>query len=472
MGKVFSYVMYMRSWYLWDYNFINGVKHFFKSNTIDKYAVEAKKRKSPICKIIILLLIIHSCFPGFSQKAGLTETMLTDTARTKSGYSDLAVTGGVNSIDADLKSDDAIKASWLNIDVSKKLFRRYYSFKRKIKRKYQIAMGTDYMFLNQFASFSFSDKQASSGIYRFFSTWDAFHTKCGTRGSFLIKIENRHNIGPGVIPRNLGYEAGSALSTASFSDFDWGLTNLYWKQLIKGSDYAFAFGIMDPGEWLDHFPSLNTFKYYLSEAFSNSPTMALPSQGVGFTFAISPISNFYLAGGIHDANGRPEHFIAKNFDSFFSIREYFTWIEVGWKLGSFISGETVHVTYWRQDANKEQGIGESEGWNFSISTTIHGYIPFIRVGISDGKAPTMRRLIQAGISTKVLRKDYLGIGFHWGGPSDETRRDQTGIEIFYAFQLTQHLSITPDIQWTFNPSFNESEKFLVVYSAVRIRYAM
>ena len=58
-------------------------------------------------------------------------------------------------------------------------------------------------------------------------------------------MENRHNIGTGVTPRNLGYEAGAALSTASFKEFGWGLTNFYWKQSIIDK-YFFVVGIMDP----------------------------------------------------------------------------------------------------------------------------------------------------------------------------------------------------------------------------------
>jgi hypothetical protein len=73
---------------------------------------------------------------------------------------------------------------------------------------------------------------------------------------------------------------------------------------------------------------------------------------------------------------------------------------------------------------------------------------------------------------KIVKHDILGIGFSWGGPSDRTLRNQTGIEAFYSFQLTQHLNITPDFQLTIHPSFNDEKDIIAIYSVVRIRFAI
>ena len=134
---------------------------------------------------------------------------------TKSGYDDLKVVGGANSVNAELKSDDGYKHAWIDTDWAREAFTGYYNFKRNLKENLNIAVGIDYMFLNQYASFSYSEKQANSGIFRFFGTWLPLKTD-DLSGSLIFKIENRHKIGHGLTPRNLGYEAGSALSTASF----------------------------------------------------------------------------------------------------------------------------------------------------------------------------------------------------------------------------------------------------------------
>ena len=258
----------------------------------------------------------------------------------------MQIAGGANSTGADLKSDDIQTGSWLAQSLSEKIFAGYYEGKRKLKDKYNLALGTDYMFLNQFASYSFSDRQASSGIFRFFGTWEALNVQDKLYGALVFRIENRHLIGTGLTPRNFGYETGSALSTASFKDFDWGMTNLYWKLIFGRHRGSVIAGIMDVGDWVDLYPLLNAYKYYLNEAFFNSPAMALPNQGLGLAGSIQFISDFYFSGGISDANGELTYFVADNFRSFFDVREYFFWVEAGWdRTGNISDGYSVHLTY-------------------------------------------------------------------------------------------------------------------------------
>ena len=433
-------------------------------------SIEANKNY-PIISLSCLIFILYLLF-GATHPLAAQDTI--SLGESKSGYDKIEDAGGANSVHADLKDDDKFKHAWLSLNYTDKIFKKYYSIKRKLNDKYRIALGTDYMFLNQYASFSNSETHATSGIFRFFGTWEAIKVPGKHNGSLIIKIENRHSIGNSLTPRNLGYEAGSALSTASFKHFSWGMTNFYWKQMFLDK-YIFTLGIMDAGDWIDLYPMLNPFKYYLNEAFFNSPAMALPNQGVGATIAVrNIISNFYIAGGIQDANGDPSYFLIDNFKSFFSVNEFFYWVEAGWdSRNSILVGETIHLTYWSQDARSEAEKEKSSGWCFSASKVFHSfYTVFIRAAISNGDAAVMHHLIKGGISAKTFRSDRVGIGLSWGGPNDRTRRDQFGLEAFYNIQLTQHLTITPDLQITLNPSFNEERDVLGVYSAFRLRYAL
>lgn len=424
----------------------------------------------------LLFLILWPVFTCNAQDSPASDTTLTDTtgmAISKSGYHEIEPDGGVGTVKGDLIADDALKMQWLKVDVSSKVFGKYYGLKRKLRDKYRIALGTDYMFLNQRASFSYSDRWATSGIFRFYGTWDALVTENGYNGSLIFKIENRHRIGNGQIPRQLGYETGSAMSTASYKDFYWGLTNLYWKQKFMQNKIAVVVGLMDPGDWIDLYPLLNPYKYYLSEAYFNSPVMALPNQGLGISAAFSIAKNFYAMAGMHDANGEPQNFLIGNFESFFGQNEYFYWAEAGWKESrSVLGGETVHLTYWYQDAREAQGTEASSGWCFSASRRFGSYIPFVRAGITNGNAALMHHLVMAGVTIDAFRGDNFGIGLNWGGPNDRSRRDQYSLELFYAIQLTQHVNIMPDIQLTMNPSFNDSQDLVAVFSTIRLRYAM
>jgi porin len=50
--------------------------------------------------------------------------------------------------------------------------------------------------------------------------------------------------------------------------------------------------------------------------------------------------------------------------------------------------------------------------------------------------------------------DWLGLGFIWTDPSDGTRRDDYGMEMFWRLQLTEDIQVTPDVQLYFDPSRN------------------
>lgn len=402
--------------------------------------------------------------------------------RSKSDYDDIVVSGGVNSVDADLRYDDLKKDAWTTVNLDKQIFDEYYDAKRYLKKKINLAIGTDYMLLWQVASFSFTNRNAASGIFRFFGTWIPQLGNPRSRGALIFKVENRHKIGGGEIPRELGYSAGSALSTASFKEFQWGLTNFYWKQSFNKGKYGLVTGIIDPGDWLDLYPLLNPYKFYLNEAFFNSPAMALPNQGLGVVVSARRIvSHIYLMGGIQDANGEPFKWLVQNFQSFFEDREYMYWIEAGWSPNPdrpLTDGRTIHLMYWHQDersAQREIGdeVEESWGLNFSASKVFfRKYTAFLRAGYAVGNGATMRHLIHGGLSVKVVRHDHVGIGLHWGAPSDLSASNQTGLEAYYSFQLTDNLNITTDVQFTLNPSFNNEKDVVAVYSVFRIRYAM
>lgn len=397
------------------------------------------------------------------------------TGESKSGYDDKLVLGGANSVGADLIANDKKKGAWFNINYAKKVFNSYYDVKRFLNKKYGLAIGVDYSFLNQFATYSSTENQASSGIFRIYGSWTPKFKNKNANGSFVYKLENRHNIGPGVTPRNLGYDAGAALSTATFKDFGWGLTNLYWKQFLMDRRIGLAIGIMDPGDWLDLYPLLSPFKYYLNEAYFNSPAMSIPNQGLGVSFAFKQLyKEMYLAGGLHDANGEPFMFVVDNFNSFFQVKEYLWWVETGWNFGKNLTdGESIHLMYWHQDPRSAKQQTESWGLCFSASQVFSDqYTVFVRAGYSEGNAPLMSTLVMAGMSIKVMDHDLLAIGLSYGTPSDRSRRAQFGTEVFYTFQITEHLNVSPNVQLTVNPSFNEEKKAVGVFSVFRILYSL
>ena len=122
----------------------------------------------------------------------------------KSGY-DIPSGGGPTSVESDLMADDLEKRPV--VKVLRHFAEPLYRFKNRVDGLWGIAFGMDYNFLNQYASFSFTEDQATSGSFRLYGTWDLFHSKEKFDGRLVYRIENRHTIGGGITPRDLGFDA-------------------------------------------------------------------------------------------------------------------------------------------------------------------------------------------------------------------------------------------------------------------------
>ena len=60
------------------------------------------------------------------------------------------------------------------------------------------------------------------------------------------------------------------------------------------------------------------------------------------------------------------------------------------------------------------------------------------------------------------RADLLGIGVAWDEPSVKSLREQTTVEMFYRFQVSSHLAVTPSVQFLMNPAQNAGRDTIAV----------
>ncbi|MHB8969324.1 MAG: carbohydrate porin [Pirellulaceae bacterium] len=93
-----------------------------------------------------------------------------------------------------------------------------------------------------------------------------------------------------------------------------------------------------------------------------------------------------------------------------------------------------------------------------MSKMVHGTL-FGRASISDGNPTPLRYYLSAGLGgnspLRCDRGDNWGIGWYYVSASDEfgplpraifDPQDGSGVEVFYNFQVTPWLNVTPDVQ--------------------------
>jgi porin len=375
------------------------------------------------------------------------------------------------SVEADLIRGDTVKPAIFPIDHVHSRLSHVYKFKEDVNDRFGLAWGVDYSILYQHASFTQSGRDtASSSVFRILGTWLRLGDRDGTSGNLVWKVETRNPVFGNPTPRDMGFDTGSALSTANYKVLDyWGVTDLYWKQRFKGGRYAFLAGHMDPGDWADQYPMLNAWTAFLNDAFYNNPTEAIPKRGFGLVGQLFFNNNMYLLGGVHDANGKDGKL---DFSSFWSTRELFSWVEVGYR-GSALnisSRQNTHIHFWHQDRREQAGVEPSRGVVFTHSVITHkDHVAFVRAGYSKGDAAQMRRFIGVGLTFKLFGRDRLGIATSWGSPPDKSLRSQMTSEAFYRIQVTQNLTFTPSFQLTYKPSLTLETKWVFV-PGLRMRF--
>ena len=395
-----------------------------------------------------------------------------ESGETKSGYEDVPQFGGPSSVGANLKEDNEIRKPFFRLEGIDKALKPWFDWKGNLNNKYGFSFGLDYSALGQMATDSPGEDNAAGGIFRFFGNWTVIGRDSGNTGSIVYKIENRHRLGTDIAPQNLGFELGYlGITGTAFSDYGWGLTNLYWKQRLNQGRFSIVAGVVDVTDYLNIYGLINPWTSFQNLSFIIDPTIPAPNQGLGAAFGAMATQNIYVIGGLADANGDATEL---GFDTFFNDREYFYHAEIGWTSSKDrIYLDNIHVTGWYADEREDAMVEDGWGLTFSAAWFFNDtWMPFLRAGYSDGGGALLEKSVSAGIGYYFNEsKDLIGLGVNWGQPPDRNLNDQYTAEIYYRFQLTQNLAITPDVQLVINPALNPDESTIWIFG-LRARLAL
>ena len=413
--------------------------------------------------LVIMALIAITWLPVLAQEG----------SNTKSGYDDVPKFGGPSSTGAQLGEDNEFRVPLLRFPAIDQAFEPWFDWKGCLNKDHGFSFGLDYTALGQAVSNSPGEDSAAGGIFRFFGNWTLIGRGSGNTGSIVYKVENRHRLGTDIAPQNLGFEAGYlGIPGTAFSDYGWGLTNLFWKQKLNQGRFSFVAGGVDVTDYLDVYGMINPWTSFQNLAFLTNPTIPAPNQGLGVAFGVMVTDNIYAVGGLSDTNGNPTD-PGDWLDSFFNGNEYFYHFEVGWTSSQErIYFDNIHLTGWYADERENAGVEDGKGFALSAAWFIHDkWMPFLRAGYSDGGGALLEASVNGGIGYYFKEsKDLIGFGLNWGRPPDSGLDDQYTAELFYRLQIAQNLAITPDVQLIIDPALNPDEDMLWVFG-LRARLA-
>jgi porin len=333
----------------------------------------------------------------------------------------------------------------------------------------------DYTALFTGVSESPGEDSAGSGMVRFYGFWDIVNRGGPNKGSLNFKVENRHSY-TDIPPSSLGFQAGYlGLIGAPFSDQGGRLTNLEWKQYFANGDWVFVGGFLYVLGYVDVYAISSPWTGFTNFMFSTgSGAMDIPNDaalGAGLGGLIT--ENIYVHAGFADANSDP----TDPFNDVWKGNDFFKWVEIGYSpkgQASFFS-QKAHFTYWQVD---ERADSTPKGWGLNASwhTTIADkWFPFIRGGYTKDSGSLLDRSISAGVSYQhIPRRGVIGLGFNLGRPNETSYGDlddQYTTELFWRFQVTTELAVTPTIQYIRDPALNPDEDSLWAFG-LRVRVVL
>jgi porin len=382
---------------------------------------------------------------------------------------------GPDAVENQLEEDEQEKQPVVELDF----LSRYREWKTGVREETGIHFGGDYSAQAFLADESAGDDFASSGMVRFFGSWDLVDRNGDHPGALVWKVEHRHRYSD-VPPSAFGFEAGYAgLVAPPFSNQRWRTTNLYWRQRFAKGRFALIAGFLDATDYVDAFALASPWTGFANLAFSTgSASIALPNDALlGIAAAGMITDNLYAIAGFGHANGDPEDPF-EGFETFFEDHEYFSSFEIGWTASQDrLVSDNVHLAVWHIDEREEAGTPSGWGVNLSASKLIgERWMPFLRAGWARDGGSLLDRSLSAGFGYQVFEgRDQLGVAVNWGRPNKDGfgpgLDDQWSFEVFYRWQILRVLAVTPSLQLLLDPALQPDESSLFMLG-LRVRWAL
>jgi porin len=379
--------------------------------------------------------------------------------------------GGRNSPSGEIVETQTVEEPAFRFPRIDEAVQPWHEWKEDISKTHGIQLSAHYstMFVSLSDPIPGGEDKASSGVFRGTMKWNLVGRDTPDVGSLNIMLDHRHGFRD-TVPASMAGQAGYiGVSHLFYNDIGFAVINLNWQQSFNDGDTGLIVGRYDPNDYQGALGYVNPWTIFSNIASSLDPSVAFPdsSWGVGAGHWFN--DNVYVLGGINDANG----FSGDDLEFFDGGAEFYKFFHVGWSPSK---GEryfkNVHAMTWHVDEREEAGIPSSSGLAIGANWTFNDrWMPFLRIGFSNGDAPIYNESFTVGMIYKPgYRSDLVGISINKGSPPAQVLRDQTTVEAFWRFQFSQAFAITPSVQYLKDPALHPTESSVWMLG-LRTRFA-
>lgn len=256
-------------------------------------------------------------------------------------------------------------------------------------------------------------------------------------------------------------------------DNDLGLTELWYEQEFAGTHAVLTFGKLDPTAYFDTNAAANDeTTQFLGRIFRNSPAVEFPDNTAGIRAALRPAAGIELGYGVFDGDADWE----KIGDASFHIVEAAVSPSIRELAGHYrLYGwfSDMYHTKWLDEAESKE---PAYGFGLSFDQQVTELVTlFCRYGWQDPRVYNPDISAAGGLPYSLEHAWSFGVqasGGLWGRDDDvfgcavgqavasgeykkavpERRAWPEGhLEAYYRFFVNEHLSVSPDLQYIWDP---------------------
>jgi len=294
--------------------------------------------------------------------------------------------------------------------------------------------------------------------------WHALKPGEAWAGYYRLSAEYRHGYSR-LPPAGMGPQTGSLWPTMrGWNEYDHiALTEAYWHQGTLKSPFEYRIGrVKNTTVW-------NGGKYiggndgFVGGGITGTPSLITLSSAWSMNAVYHPVGGTtHIAAGVFQANVDNEDFTALHSD------ELIYALQLGWKPEYRGGKGRYSIFTWHVDETDD--TTDANGFAVNAEQEFGNWTPFFRYSFgdqdrSDSRSHPIRQSANLGVGYNGVfgrNKDWAAIVAIWAQPTDETLRDQYGLEADYKFRLTPHIILTPHVQLIRDPSRNPDKKNVLV----------
>lgn len=399
------------------------------------------------------LILLPSLLAWFSFPVMATESFISPGVEQKEA---------ADSIDSTLERRNALDYDPSRPSLIPPFFDKFRARREEIKKKIRLETVYSYDALGQGYANSNGTLGASSGEVSFSARWLLFGQKYNRPFYLSFRLRDRHAYSDHA-PSEISSTAGLLWKTVDgFSDAGFQVPNFYFSQELADARLTLRYGQYSIDYFFDKHDLRSAKRYFLNYAFSNNPAVAFPGFGAGIIAQWKDEGNWDIAIGASNIQGTdPTKKVNLSLDSsalFYSVQGGY-----GFK-GIANQNARVQLMGWETRSNGEERLSEGRGVSLvleqkGVSERDH----FVaRYAFSDGDATDVDQLFMLGWGREIKKYDHLGIGLGLGRSALDSSAWQGVGEIYYRWQATKELMITPDLQIILGEGLGDGSSFQVV----------